>query len=161
LETSTTPHPHIENFSHAYKYLDLEPYKGVDFSIELPTLHGGSLLWAIIGNMRGKYNCYTKKVTNPNVCKHWTDPFKYYAWSLVRFFFNKSKTRNSLGPNFCTSRNLELVRYLCGTYYGPKFFFNFKEKNLSMTQIYLRFLPLWASKDRIIMKMAIHNIHLV
>uniref|UniRef100_A0A914DZ51 acid phosphatase n=1 Tax=Acrobeloides nanus TaxID=290746 RepID=A0A914DZ51_9BILA len=65
-----------------YVGLDLEPYKGVDFSIELSTLRGGSLLWAIIGNMRAKYDCYTKNVTNRHVCQHWMDPLKYYVWSF-------------------------------------------------------------------------------
>uniref|UniRef100_A0A914D4U0 Uncharacterized protein n=1 Tax=Acrobeloides nanus TaxID=290746 RepID=A0A914D4U0_9BILA len=32
--------------------------------------------------MRAKYDCYTKKVTNKHVCRHWMDPLKYYVWSF-------------------------------------------------------------------------------
>uniref|UniRef100_A0A914D534 acid phosphatase n=1 Tax=Acrobeloides nanus TaxID=290746 RepID=A0A914D534_9BILA len=125
-----------------YVGLDLKPYKGVDFSIELPTLRGGSLLWAIIGNMRGKYDCYTKKVTNPNVCQYWMDPFKYYVWSfhdttLSSLFttlgFKRSNYNEDGYPQYSSCATFELW---------------VKDDNSSYIRVY--YLPLTNTSDHLI-----------
>nr|CAD2164732.1 unnamed protein product [Meloidogyne enterolobii] len=35
----------------------LKPFNGVDFSLELPRIHGGPILWLLIGNMLAKMHC--------------------------------------------------------------------------------------------------------
>lgn len=47
----------IDDFSDG---IGLKPKDGIDFSIEFPKLHGGSLLWSIIDHMNLKRHCLDK-----------------------------------------------------------------------------------------------------
>ncbi|KAE9547264.1 hypothetical protein FO519_009524 [Halicephalobus sp. NKZ332] len=59
--------------------LKLEPMEGIDFSIEIPKLRGGPLLWTLIDNMQQKLYC----VDNPTDVENCTlfGNLKYYAYS--------------------------------------------------------------------------------
>lgn len=44
--------------------MQMAPYKGFDFSVELPKIRGGALLWSMIGHMRDKAKCYEEGVAS-------------------------------------------------------------------------------------------------
>uniref|UniRef100_A0AC34F4S1 Uncharacterized protein n=1 Tax=Panagrolaimus sp. ES5 TaxID=591445 RepID=A0AC34F4S1_9BILA len=58
--------------------LNLQIHEGVDFSIEIPTIRGGNLLWAIIENMQMMKSC--SKDSSQKFCTFF-QTLKYYAYS--------------------------------------------------------------------------------
>uniref|UniRef100_A0AC34F4P4 Acid phosphatase n=1 Tax=Panagrolaimus sp. ES5 TaxID=591445 RepID=A0AC34F4P4_9BILA len=60
--------------------LQLNKFQDIDFSIEIPKLRGGSLLWSIIGHINQKIDC----IANPSkdYCGFF-QKLKYYVYSAV------------------------------------------------------------------------------
>uniref|UniRef100_A0A914BZ42 Acid phosphatase n=1 Tax=Acrobeloides nanus TaxID=290746 RepID=A0A914BZ42_9BILA len=59
---------------------ELKPYQGVNFSVEIPTAKGGTLLWSIIGLMNEKISCKNNPNDTSDKC-NWINKLKYYAYS--------------------------------------------------------------------------------
>ncbi|KAE9547666.1 hypothetical protein FO519_009122 [Halicephalobus sp. NKZ332] len=58
--------------------INLDPYKGVDFTAEIPKIRGGTLLWSMIGHLEMKKRC----LLNPEKhhCRYMSH-LKYYGYS--------------------------------------------------------------------------------
>jgi len=102
--------------------IGLSPVRGLNFSVEMPKLRGGSLLWSFIGNMQKKVACIkeTANAAGPaNItsgCKK-VNKLKYYAYSahdstigalFSTFHFNKSNFDTDGWPIYSSCVTVEL-----------------------------------------------------
>uniref|UniRef100_F1L5M3 acid phosphatase n=1 Tax=Ascaris suum TaxID=6253 RepID=F1L5M3_ASCSU len=68
----------LENYEDG---LDLTPTDGIDFSIEIPKVRGGGILWSVINNFDLKLHCLDPINESQSRCK-WMKNMKYYAYSV-------------------------------------------------------------------------------
>uniref|UniRef100_A0A914QBM8 acid phosphatase n=1 Tax=Panagrolaimus davidi TaxID=227884 RepID=A0A914QBM8_9BILA len=103
--------------------LQLEKYGGIDFSIEIPKIRGGSLLWSIIGHIQQKIDC----IKNPNQdsCGFF-NKLKYYVYSahdttLAALFSTLRLSHTNWNedgyPHYSSAVTAELWQMVNGTYY--------------------------------------------
>uniref|UniRef100_A0A914P7C4 acid phosphatase n=1 Tax=Panagrolaimus davidi TaxID=227884 RepID=A0A914P7C4_9BILA len=103
--------------------LQLEKYEGIDFSIEIPKIRGGSLLWSIIGHIQQKIDC----INNPNQdsCGFF-NKLKYYVYSahdttLAALFSTLRLSHTNWNedgyPHYSSAVTAELWQMVNGTYY--------------------------------------------
>ncbi|KAH7711087.1 esophageal gland cell secretory protein 21 [Aphelenchoides avenae] len=98
--------------------IGLSPVGNVDFSVEVPRIRGGPLLWALINHMQGKANCITdphNKKTE-HYCR-WMEPLKYYVYSahditvsalFSAFGFKESNWNETGFPHYSSCVTVEL-----------------------------------------------------
>ncbi|KAI1727489.1 histidine phosphatase superfamily (branch 2) domain-containing protein [Ditylenchus destructor] len=101
----------------------MKPYKGFDFSVELPKIRGGGLLWDMIGHMKTKIDCLkqygpngSNKENMSSLCK-WANQLKYNVYSVhdttlaalfASFGFNKTNYDVDGFPHYSASVTVEL-----------------------------------------------------
>ncbi|KAF7636024.1 Acid phosphatase [Meloidogyne graminicola] len=108
----------------------LKPFNSVDFGLELPKIHGGPILWLLIGNMLAKMHCLKpdsdknrtpRSIQNSSplgdpICQ-WISTRKYFAYSahdstLAALFstlgFPKSNYDEAGNPHYSTCITFEL-----------------------------------------------------
>lgn len=107
----------MDVYNNVLKYFfgtGLEPYQGVDFKKELPTIHGGVLLWDIINLMKNKIVCaQTHQLSADTVSSQcdWVNKLKYFAYSAVSVHLYLSYIIHLARFNYCrTFVNIRLSR---------------------------------------------------
>lgn len=66
------------------RFLGLQPYQGVDFSVEIPKVQegGGIFLWSVINLFQDVINCKNNSKDNTELCR-WLGNLRYMVYSAV------------------------------------------------------------------------------
>uniref|UniRef100_A0A914KST9 acid phosphatase n=1 Tax=Meloidogyne incognita TaxID=6306 RepID=A0A914KST9_MELIC len=122
----------------------LKPFNGVDFGLELPRIHGGPILWLLIGNMLAKMHFQNSSPLGNPICQ-WISTRKYFAYSahdstLAALFstlgFPKTNYQEDGFPHYTTCITFELWAnnsggdpYIKAFYWPPE-----SKDNIDVTQ---------------------------